>query len=212
VKNKTVRVRRIIATSVFLICATTARAQENPDTLALDVAPAPALVEMQAQESAEATALETNALPAVDQALAQETPGLPALEVTEAPVADQMPTPETRNAAAADMKPAIPVDQLIYKGVVGNLLEGMPIDPDKRVQLQKTNAVVSNIAAGRTLAMMLGVANPVLMIGGLVWGMWSASQIKPAELAARAPDSICVDNDVAVADAANVVLTDTPRP
>jgi hypothetical protein len=109
-------------------------------------------------------------------------------------------------AQAQDVEPFSPaplpsasapaVDQIIYKGVVGNLLEAVPLDPEKRVQLQRGNAVVSNLASARSLAMLLGVANPVLLVGGLVWGLWSASQIKPPQVAARPLDSLCVDTDV----------------
>ncbi len=209
-----------------------AQAQENPDTLALDATPAPAVNEMQPQESADPSAPEPNLASATDQVESQESPDpsapeanlasaaeqmepqesadSSAAEAKAAPVLDQVQAQESRDPAAAEAKPAVAVDQIIYKGVVGNLLEGMAIDPDKRVQLQKTNAVVSNVVAGRTLAIRLGVANPVLMIGGLVWGIWSASQIKPAELATRALDSICIDKDVTEADAVNVVLVDAP--
>ena len=71
----------------------------------------------------------------------------------------------------------------------------MPIDPEKRVQLQRGNAVVSNVASARSLAVLLGVANPVMMVGGLVWGLWSASQIKrgAGRASAGPPDSLCVD-------------------
>lgn len=68
--------------------------------------------------------------------------------------------------------------QVLYKGVVGNLLESVPLDTEQRVKLQQANAVVSNAMSGRTLAPLLGIANPVLLIGGLVWGLWAASQIK----------------------------------
>lgn len=77
--------------------------------------------------------------------------------------------------------PSIPTqsaDQVIYKGVVGNLLETIPIDPARRVELQRGNAVVSNVLSGRSLAVLFGIASPILMVGGLIWGIWAASQIK----------------------------------
>ena len=92
-------------------------------------------------------------------------------------------TPEINGAAAVQSKP---LDQVLYKGVVGNLLDAVPIDPDRRVGLQRTNAVVSSVFSGRSLAVLLGVANPVLMVGGLVWGIWSASNIKPVTAVAQA--------------------------
>ena len=91
--------------------------------------------------------------------------------------------PEIKGAAPA---PSKSLDQAIYKGVVGNLLDAVPIDPGKRVDLQRTNAVVSSVFSGRTLATLLGVANPALMVGGLAWGLWSASRIKPVPATAQA--------------------------
>ena len=113
---------------------------------------------------------------------------------------------EPFSPAPAPSASAPAVDQVIYKGVVGNLLEAVPLNPEKRVQLQRTNAVVSNLANARTLAIALGVTNPVLLIGGLVWGLWSASQIRPAQLAARALDSLCVDTGVTQPESVSLVM------
>ncbi len=79
--------------------------------------------------------------------------------------------------------------QVIYKGVVGNLLEAAPLESEQRVQLQRMNAVLSNPLSARTLAVALGIANPPLMIAGLIWGLWSASQISsaPQSSAAQSP-------------------------
>ena len=71
------------------------------------------------------------------------------------------------------------LDQAIYKGLVGNVLDAIPMDPEKRVDLQRTNAVVSNTLSGRSLAALAGLSNPILLIGGFVWGVWAASNIKP---------------------------------
>ena len=84
------------------------------------------------------------------------------------------------DAAAQVKTPSIAVDQLIYKGVVGNLLEAVPLEPEKRVELQRANAVIGTPLTARSLAVLLGVASPVLMIGGLVWGIFAASRIKAA--------------------------------
>ena len=92
-------------------------------------------------------------------------------------------TPEINGVAPTQSKP---LDQVLYKGVVGNLLDAAPIDPNRRVDLQRTNAVVSSVFSGRSLAVLLGVANPVLMVGGLMWGIWSASKIKPVTPVAQA--------------------------
>jgi len=74
------------------------------------------------------------------------------------------------------------LEQLIYKGVIGNVLDTLPIDPAKRVDLQRTSAVISNTFSGRTLSVVLGLSNPVLIIGGLAWGLWAASNIRPVAL------------------------------
>jgi hypothetical protein len=84
-----------------------------------------------------------------------------------------------------DQPPAASIDQTIYKGVVGNILEAMPLDPDQRVQLQRGNAIINNTFTGRSLALLLGIASPPLMIAGFIWGIWSAINIKPAEANTR---------------------------
>jgi hypothetical protein len=75
--------------------------------------------------------------------------------------------------------------QALYKGVVGNLLEAVPIDPDSRVQLQRFSAVVGSPLSGHSLAMTLGIASPPLMIIGFLWGLWSAKQIQPTDAVAE---------------------------
>ena len=77
------------------------------------------------------------------------------------------------NASAKEL------DQIVYKGLVGNLLDGIPMRPSKRVSLQRTNAIVSNTLSGRSLAVLAGLSNPVLLLGGLAWGVWAASNIEP---------------------------------
>ena len=76
-------------------------------------------------------------------------------------------------------------EQVIYKGLIGNMLDTLPMDPVQRVDLQRTNAVVSSTFSGRSIAVLLGLSNPVLMIGGLVWGLWSASNIHPVAVATK---------------------------
>ena len=73
-----------------------------------------------------------------------------------------------------------PFDQVLYKGLVGNMLETVPLEPQQRVELQRANAVISNTVSARSLALLLGVASPVLMVGGLAWGIYAATRIKPA--------------------------------
>ena len=73
------------------------------------------------------------------------------------------------------------LDQVLYKGVVGNLLDQVPMGAQERLDLQRANAVVGNAAAARSAALLLGItASPVFLIGGLVWGIYAASRIKPA--------------------------------
>jgi hypothetical protein len=83
-------------------------------------------------------------------------------------------------APSTDKAPAPSLDQVFYKGVVGNILEAMPLDPEQRVQLQRGNAIINNAFAGRSVALLLGIASPPLMIAGLIWGIWSAINIKSA--------------------------------
>ena len=105
----------------------------------------------------------------------------------------------TRDASASPQR----VDQVIYKGVVGNLLEAVPLDPVKRVELQRTNAVISNPLSARSIALLLGITNPVVMIGGLVWGLWAASRIEaPAPESADRAD-VAVERAASAGDAAN---------
>jgi hypothetical protein len=74
--------------------------------------------------------------------------------------------------------PAKPIDQLIYKGVTGNLLESLDMDAEERVTLQRANAVISSPLSARSLGLLLGISNPVFLVGGLVWGLWAAANIE----------------------------------
>lgn len=86
--------------------------------------------------------------------------------------------------------PSPPADQVIYKGVVGNLLETVALDPEDRVQLQRANAVLANPLSARSVAVALGLASPPLMLLGFIWGLFSAAKIKPAEPAAERPGAL----------------------
>jgi hypothetical protein len=105
-------------------------------------------------------------------------------------------TPQAEARAASPR-----TDQILYKGVVGNLLEAVPLDADQRVDLQRTNAVVSNPLSARSLALLLGVTNPVVMLGGLIWGLWAASRIERAPDAARVVAVLAPQAPAAVASA-----------
>jgi len=93
-------------------------------------------------------------------------------------------------ARAEDVSQETPVvGDVVYKGLVGKALDALPMDPENRVALQKTNAVVSGTLTGRSLSVWAGLANPILLVGGLVWGLFSASKIQVANAAAK-PRSI----------------------
>jgi hypothetical protein len=80
------------------------------------------------------------------------------------------------------------VADAVYKGIVGKALDAVPMDPEKRVVLQRTNAVVSNTMTGRSLSVWAGLTNPLLLVGGLVWGLFAAHNIKADEASAK-PDA-----------------------
>lgn len=94
---------------------------------------------------------------------------------------------------ASDTGTAPRFDQMLYKGVVGNLLDAVPMDASERTALQRTNAVASGAMSGKSLAALAGLAHPGFLIGGLVWGLWAASNIEPAPdtapRAQHAPDT-----------------------
>ena len=106
-------------------------------------------------------------------------------------------TPE--EAAATDTGLGQRADQILYKGVVGNLLEAVPMDAEKRVELQRGNAIVSAPLSARSLALLLGISNPVVLIGGLMWGIWAASRIehpsaRPADEPVRARVQVAAES------------------
>jgi hypothetical protein len=83
-------------------------------------------------------------------------------------------------AARAENAPQQPraVVDVVYKGFVGKVLDAVPMDPDERMILQQTSAVVSGTLTGRSLSVWAGLTNPILLIAGLAWGLFSASNIK----------------------------------
>jgi len=106
---------------------------------------------------------------------------------------------ELEPAEDAPARLSQPAEQLLYKGMVGNVLDVLPIDPQVRVDLQRTNAVVSNTFLGRSLGVMVGIGGPVLIIGGLIWGMWAASRIRPVAADAQLPVPVSGSRHVTVA-------------
>jgi LysM repeat protein len=88
-----------------------------------------------------------------------------------------------QNAALAPEKPAEPASKLpdiMYKGVVGKVLDAMPLEPATRTALQQTNSVVSGTLTVRSLGVLAGFGGPLLTIAGLIWGIFSSRQIDPA--------------------------------
>jgi len=88
-----------------------------------------------------------------------------------------------QNAVLAPEKPAEPASKLpdiMYKGVVGKVLDAMPLEPATRTALQQTNSVVSGTLTVRSLGALAGFGGPLLTIAGLIWGIFSSRQIDPA--------------------------------
>jgi hypothetical protein len=84
---------------------------------------------------------------------------------------------------------SLAVPDMVYKGIVGKALDAVPMDSEKRVVLQRANAVVSNTLTGRSLAAWAGLSNPILLVAGVAWGIYSAINIKAAPVYAK-PDAI----------------------
>ena len=90
-------------------------------------------------------------------------------------------------------QPLPALGDVVYKGLVGKALDAVPMDPDQRIVLQRTSAVVSSTLTGRSLSAWAGLAaHPILMIVGVIWGLYSASNIKVAEASAK-PDTTRVE-------------------
>lgn len=117
-----------------------------------------------------------------------------------------LPATESKESSAIDQA------QVLYRGVVGNLLEAVPLPAEQRVQLQRGNAVVGNTLTGRSLTLLLGLASPVLMVGGLIWGIWSAVNIKAtpsAHAAGAPPNAVPQTGQPAVTETAQLAPSDT---
>ena len=75
----------------------------------------------------------------------------------------------------AEPAPALP--DIVYKGVVGKVLDAMPLDPSTRTGLQRTNTVVGTAFTARSLGALAGLGGPLLTVAGLIWGIFSARHI-----------------------------------
>jgi len=85
-----------------------------------------------------------------------------------------------QNASIAVEKPDEParaLPDIVYKGVVGKVLDAMPLDPSTRTGLQRTNAVVGSAFTARSLGALMGLGGPLLTVAGLIWGIFSARHI-----------------------------------
>ena len=89
-------------------------------------------------------------------------------------------------------QPPPAISDVIYKGFVGKALDAVPMDAEKRIVLQRTNAVASNTLTGRSLTAWAGLTNPVLLIVGAAWGIYSAINIKAAVVVKADPDTLHV--------------------
>ncbi len=95
-------------------------------------------------------------------------------------------TPQSRNIDSYEQNPASPaprghptvsISDIIYKGVIGKMLDSAPLENSTRTILQQANSVVGNSFAGRALATLTGVGGPILTVAGLFWGLFSAQKI-----------------------------------
>jgi LysM repeat protein len=88
-----------------------------------------------------------------------------------------------QNASIAAEKPAEPagvLPDIVYKGVVGKVLDAMPLDPSTRTGLQRANAVVGSAFTARSLGVLAGFGGPLLTVAGLIWGIFSSRHIDAA--------------------------------
>jgi LysM repeat protein len=77
-------------------------------------------------------------------------------------------------------EPSREVSDILNKGVVGKLLDAMPLEPSTRTTLQRASTIVSSTTAARSLGALTGLGGPLLTVAGLIWGIFSSRQIDPA--------------------------------
>ena len=88
-----------------------------------------------------------------------------------------------QNASIAPAKPAEAaraLPDIVYKGVVGKVLDAMQMEPSTRTALQQANALVSSTVSARALGALTGFGGPLLTVAGLIWGIFSSRQIDSA--------------------------------
>jgi hypothetical protein len=110
-------------------------------------------------------------------------------------------------ARAEDVpQPPTAVGDVVYKGLVGKALDAVPMDPEKRATLQRTSAVASSTLTGRSLSVWAGLTNPFLLIAGLAWGLFSASNINAAEAGANLDTTLVEPGETAQTQVAVLIL------
>ena len=87
------------------------------------------------------------------------------------------PYEQSSASPATRVPPTTSISDIIYKGVVGKMLDSAPLENSTRTTLQQANSVVGNSFAGRALATLTGVGGPILTVAGLLWGLFSAQKI-----------------------------------
>ena len=99
-------------------------------------------------------------------------PGPMTFTGSEGQLLDSTSTPPSAGSGLPD---------IFYKGAIGKALDYVPMETEARLALQQASSVVSGALSGLKLAGLLGVAPPIAAVVGLVWGIFSAKSIKPAQ-------------------------------
>ena len=86
------------------------------------------------------------------------------------------PTGDAPRSLASESR----LPDVLYKGVLGKALDFVPMNPEDRVTLQQTSSIISASLSGRMLASLFSITNPIAMVAGLAWGLFSAKNIEPA--------------------------------
>ena len=85
------------------------------------------------------------------------------------------------NATAEPPSAGSGLPDIFYMGPIGKALDYVPMETETRVAMQQAGSVVSGTLSGLKMAGLLGVATPIAAAVGLVWGLFSAKSIKPAQ-------------------------------
>jgi len=74
--------------------------------------------------------------------------------------------------------PTVSISDIIYKGVVGKMLDSASLENSTQTTVQPANSVAGNSFAGRALATLTGVGGPILTVARLLKGLFSAQKIR----------------------------------